>query len=117
MSGHRRLALSEVGEITVVRFMDRQILDETNIQEIGQELFQLVDEEGRNQLLLNFCDVQFLSSSALGKLITLHRKLKACGGSLRMSNIRQEIYDVLAITKLNKLFSIHDDEAEALAAF
>ena len=117
MPGHRRLALSEVGEITVVRFMDRQILDETNIQEIGQELFQLVDEEGRNQLLLNFCDVQFLSSSALGKLITLHRKLKACGGALRMSNIRQEIYDVLAITKLNKLFSIHDDEVEALAAF
>ena len=117
MPGHQRLAISEVGKVTIVRFADRRILDESNIQEVGQELFQLVDEEDREQLLLNFADVEFLSSSALGKLITLHRKLKARGGMLKFSNVRSEIYDVFAITRLNKLFTIHDEEAEALTAF
>jgi len=117
MAGHRRLQLSQVGDVAVVRFVDRKILDEANIQELGQELFQLIEEEGHKQLLLNFSSVEFLSSAALGKLITLDKKVKAHDGKLKLSNIRPEIYEVFAITKLNKLFDIKDDEADALASF
>ena len=117
MAAPRHLEVSEVGEVTVVRLTDRKVVDETNIQELGRELFSLVEEEQRKNLLLNFEAVGFLSSSALGKLITLDKKVKAHGGKLRLSNIRPEIYEVFAITKLNKLFEIKDNEAEALAAF
>ncbi len=47
----------------------------------------------------------------------LDKKVKAHGGKLKLSNIRPEIYEVFAITKLNKLFDIKDDEADALASF
>jgi len=114
---HRRMQVSEVGDVSVVRFVDRKILDEANIQELGQELFQLAEDDNRKKLLLNFVSVEFLSSAALGKLITLDKKVKARGGRLKLSNIRPEIYEVFAITKLNKLFDIKDDEADALAAF
>jgi anti-sigma B factor antagonist len=117
MAVHRRMQVSEVGDVSVVRFMDRKILDEANIQELGQELFQLVEDDNRKNLLLNFSTVEFLSSAALGKLITLDKKVKAHGGRLKLSNIRPEIYEVFAITKLNKLFDIKDDETDALAAF
>jgi anti-sigma B factor antagonist len=117
MAIHRRLEVSEVGDVTVVRFVDRKILDEGNIQEIGQELFDLVEKEGRRKLLLNFGSVDFLSSAALGKLITLDKKSKAAGAQLKLSNIRPEIYEVFLLTHLYKLFDIKDDEAEALAAF
>ena len=117
MVSHRRLQVSEVGEVTVVRFIDRKILDEANIQELGQELFQLVEDDNRKSLLLNFSSVEFLSSAALGKLITLDKKVKAHAGKLKLSNIRPEIYEVFAITKLNKLFDIKEDEADALASF
>lgn len=117
MAVHRALEVSEVGDVTVVHFVDRKILDEATIQELGQELFNLVEEENRNKLLLNFTTVEFLSSAALGKLITLDKKVKAHGGKLKLTNIRPEIYEVFAITKLNKLFDIKDDEADALAAF
>ena len=117
MAAHRRLEVSEVGDVTVVRFVDRKILDEASIQELGSELFQLVEQENRGKLVLNFTKVDFLSSAALGKLITLDKKVKARSGKLKLSNIRPEIYEVFAITKLNKLFDIKDDEADALAAF
>ena len=117
MAVQRRLQLTEVGDVSVVRFVDRKILDEANIQELGQELFQLVEEQHRKNILLNFSSVEFLSSAALGKLITLDKKVKAHGGKLKLSNIRPEIYEVFVITKLNRLFEIKDDEAEALAAF
>ena len=117
MAGHRRIEVTQMGEVTVVRFVDRKILDEANIQELGQELFQLVEDENHKSLLLNFSSVEFLSSAALGKLITLEKRVKAHGGKLKLSNIRPEIYEVFAITKLNKLFDIKDDEADALASF
>ena len=117
MSAYQRLEIDEVGDVTVVHFRDRKIVEDINIQQLGQEMFQLVETDGRDKLLLNFSAVGFLSSAALGKLITLDKKMKAHGGTLKLSNIRPEIYEVFAITKLNRLFDIKDDEADALAAF
>ncbi|MEC7502129.1 MAG: STAS domain-containing protein [Planctomycetota bacterium] len=116
MSNRNRIDVADVGEVSVVQFKDRKILDESNIQEMGRELFELVEQK-RTKILLNFMNVEFLSSAALGKLITLDKKLKAAKGQLKLSNIRPEIYEVFAITRLNKLFDIHDDEADALATF
>jgi anti-sigma B factor antagonist len=117
MSALRRVEVNEVGEVTVVHFRDQKIIEDLGIQEMGQELFQLVEGENRKKLVLNFSSVDFLSSAALGKLITLDKKTKARGGSLKLCNIRPEIYEVFAITRLNRLFDIRDDEADALAAF
>ncbi|MGA2033436.1 MAG: STAS domain-containing protein [Thermoguttaceae bacterium] len=117
MSGYRRLDVSEVGAVTVVRFRDHKIVEDISIQELGSEMFQLIEGENRDKLVLNFSSVDFLSSAALGKLITLDKKMKAHGGQLKLCNIRPEIYEVFAITKLNRLFDIKDDESDALAAF
>jgi anti-sigma B factor antagonist len=117
MSGYRRLEVNEVGDVTVVRFRDHKIVEDVNIQELGQEMFHLVEKDRRGKLLLNFSSVEFLSSAALGKLITLDKRVKAHGGLLKLSNIRPEIFEVFAITKLNRLFDIKEDEADALAAF
>ena len=117
MAAHRHLNVSQVGDVTVIRFHDHKIIEDINIQELGQEMFHLVEVDGCGKLLLNFSSVDFLSSAALGKLITLDKKTKAHGGTLKLSNIRPEIYEVFAITKLNRLFDIRDDEADALAAF
>ena len=117
MAEYRRLDLNEVGDVTVVRFRDQKIIEDINIQELGQELSRLIEVDHRDKLLLNFTSVDFLSSAALGKLITLDKKMKSHGGVLKLSNIRPEIYEVFAITKLNRLFDIKDDEADALATF
>ncbi len=115
MSGPRRLQATEVGDVTVVRFVDRKILDVTNIHELGRELFQLVEEQHRRKLLLNFSTVEFLSSETLGELIKLDKKVKQHSGKLVLTNIKPEIYEVFAITRLNKLFDIRDEESEGLA--
>lgn len=113
----RRLEVEDIGDVTVVNFTDRKILDEQSIQVIGEQLFSLVDEAGRRKILLNFANVEFLSSAALGKLITLNKKLQAAGGRLILCNIDPQIYEVFEITKLNKLFNIQKEEQSALQAF
>jgi anti-sigma B factor antagonist len=113
----RRLEVEDIGDVTVVNFTDRKILDEQNIQIIGEQLFSLVDESGRRKILLNFGNVEYLSSAALAKLITLNKKVQQVGGRLILCNIDPQIREVFEITKLNKLFTIHDEEQAALQAF
>jgi anti-sigma B factor antagonist len=117
MATHRRIDVSKVGDVSVVTFLDKKILDEAGILELGTELFGLVEHDNRKSLLLNFSGVEFLSSAALGKLITLDRKVKSHKGRMKMSGIRPEILEVFQITKLNKIFDIRKDEAEAISAF
>ena len=117
MHEYQRLMVNEVGDVSVVRFRDQKIIDNLNIQELGRALTSLVEGDKRGKLLLNFSAVEFLSSAALGKLITLDKKVKAAGGALKLCQIQPEIYEVFAITKLNRLFDIKEDEADALATF
>ena len=69
MSTPQRINTVEFGEITVVTFNDTKIHNEQEIQELGQELYDLVEKDGRKKIILNFGAVEFLSSAALGKLI------------------------------------------------
>lgn len=115
-AGQRRLDIEEVGGATVARFVDKKILDESNIQLIGNQLFGLVDDDGRRKIVLDFSNVEYLSSAALGKLITMNKKVTDAGGQLRLCSIRPDIYEVFAITRLNKVFDIRDTQEAALAS-
>lgn len=117
MTVHRRIKTSESQGVTVVAFVDQKILDTANIHELGEELFNLVDRDGVKSLLLDFGNVEFLSSAALNKLIVLDKKVKTNAGQMRLCNLTPEIQEVFVITRLNQLFEIKDSVDEALAAF
>jgi anti-sigma B factor antagonist len=112
----RRLEVENMGDVTVVCFTDRKILVEQHIQLVGEQLFNVVNE-GRKQLLLNFRNVEYMSSAVLGMLVTLNKKIQASGGKLVLCNIDPQIREVFEITKLDKLFVIRGEEQEALQAF
>lgn len=117
MTVQRRIQTSEVGGVTVVGFIDHKILDAANIQELGEEMFHLVEQDGHKNVLLDFDNVEFLSSAALNKLIILDKKVKAKSGQLKLCNLMPEIREVFVITRLNQLFEIEDSKDHALAAF
>jgi anti-sigma B factor antagonist len=104
-------------DIRIVEFTSSRILDEANIAEIGNTLAALIDEADHPKLLLDFSNVDHLSSAALGELIKANNRLRERGGQLRLANIKPQILEVFVITKLNKLFRIFPSRAEALASF
>jgi anti-sigma B factor antagonist len=117
MANNRKLDVEKVGDVTIARFVDRKILDENNIQLIGAELFALVEEDGAKRIILDFSTVDYLSSAALGKLITMDKKVKAANGKLRLCSIKPDIYEVFTITRLNKIFDIRESEEASLQGF
>jgi anti-sigma B factor antagonist len=111
------LSVVQQKDIRIVEFTNNKILDEANIADIGATLNALIDEGAGPKLLLDFSNVDHLSSAALGMLININNRIKQKNGSLRLSNIKSQIYEVFVITKLNKLFRILPNRAEALASF
>ena len=105
------------GDVLVVYFNDAQILDESKIQQISEELMAVLGKCPSNKLLLNFNQVKFMSSSVLGRLVHLSKKCKTERIDLKLCNIAPEIMEVFKITRLNKVFEIHDDEQTAITAF
>jgi anti-sigma B factor antagonist len=113
----QRLNVTEHKDVKVVDFVDSKILDEANIAEIGHHLIGIAEAGDRPKLLLDFGNVDHLSSAALGMLINVNNRVKQQNGQLRLSNIRPQIMEVFEITKLNKLFKILPTRAEALASY
>lgn len=111
------IKVTETDGVHVVEFCDRKILDELSITETEDQLRTVVEAKPSIRLLLNFGNVEHLSSAALGMLITLDKLVKEKKGRLKLSNINRQIYEVFKITRLNKLFEIHDTADEALTGF
>ena len=113
-----RLRISGLdGGVTQIEFIDRNILDEANIQTIGDEISGLIETQPDPKLLISFDNVDHLSSAALGTLITINNRVRNKGGQLRLANIDPQIYEVFVITRLNKLFEIHDSTDAARKSF
>ena len=111
------LSVTQQKDIRVIEFTNNRILDEANIADIGQTLAALIDERNHPKLLLDFGAVDHLSSAALGMLINANNKIRETNGQLRLTNIKPQILEVFVITRLNKLFKILPNRAEALASF
>src|SRR5688572_9602562 len=75
------------GEVTVVRFMRRTILDPDTIASVGDRLLALFAQPGGQKLVLDFTRVESLTSAMLGRLIGLHQAIVSAGGRLVFCNV------------------------------
>jgi len=109
-----RLNISSENDVTIVELTDRKILDELSISQIGERLQGMVAKAENPKMILDFSNVGHMSSSALGMLITLHKRIREKKGQLRLSGIQPPIYEVFVITRLNEIFEICPSKQEAL---
>jgi len=93
-------------DVTSVSFNDIQILDEHQIHRIQDELIAVVDKSAGKKLILNFADVQFMSSAFLGLLVRVHKRLCEAKGQLQLINLSANIQKIFEITRLTDIFDI-----------
>ena len=105
----------EYGEnAAIVTFTNEKILEENDIQAIEKALFPVIEQTEQVNLILDFCNVQFLSSAVLGLLIRISKKTYEHDGQLKLCGIKPKIYEIFKITRLTKIFDIHDDIDSAM---
>ncbi len=117
MPNNARLLIQSFRDVTVVNFSDSSILDTAQVQQIGDQLNELIDNRAIRKLILDFSKVKFLSSSALGVLITLRNKSNEIKGKVVLCSLRPDLRKIFKITNLDKLFDFHENEERALNSF
>ena len=69
------------------------------------------------KVVINFSSVTYVDSSGLATLVEILKNMKTYGGRMRLTNLSPKIKSLFEITKLEKLFEIMADEAEAISTF
>lgn len=107
--------VNQIGKITVVEFRTASLMDPLELQTISESLYKLVDDEDRRQMILDFERVQYLSSQAIGIVLTINKKLSALPNSkLILVGVGPKLMELIRITRLDKVLIIKPTQDEAV---
>lgn len=110
-----RIAIKQTDKATIVTFTNKRMLEEWDIQTLQELIIAVIEQIQRIKLILDFRNVQFISSSAgLGALIRISKQVYEREGQLRLCNLSPKIYEIFEITRLNKAFEIYPDLESAI---
>jgi anti-sigma B factor antagonist len=73
--------------------------------------------QGKNSLVLNMRQVDYVDSSGLGTLVLCFTALHQNGGSLKLTNLSRRQLELMVLTKLTTVFEVFDDESDAINSF
>ncbi len=76
------------------------------------------EQGGRDMpdMVVNLAEVDYLNSSNIAQLLRLRKRLAAAGARLRVCSVGDQVWGVILVTGLDKLFEFHDDVATAIAS-
>jgi anti-sigma B factor antagonist len=103
----------QVGDVTIIRCSGRIAGGET--ESLRVHLHGLLPH--RRDIILHLGEVAFIDSGGLGMLVRLLTSSRRTGGDLKLCSLPPEIFRVLKITNLTRLFETHESEEQAVSSF
>src|ERR1700722_4813690 len=98
-----RIQVSEANGVLVIRFTDRQLFDERPVREVAGQIRAALPNDGSPiRLVLDFTDINLVSSTLLSKLILLQRRVGASSGKLRLCELSPVIQQVFRTANLDR---------------
>ncbi len=112
------LTVKEIDGVAVITFLEAASMDEGDkIEGMAKELFGLIDTKKYKKVLLNLYNAGYISSTMLGHLVRLQRKMQDVKGKVRLCCLRPPVMDAFKVSQFDRLFEIFTDEPAALKKF
>ena len=89
-------------------------IDLQNSPELRTELLDIMTKHTPQRVVINLAQVPYMDSSAIAVLVELLQKVRKTGGKIFLTNLQPRVKGLLEIARLGSIFSIVNDEAEAL---
>lgn len=114
-SDARPFLVDQHGGWTVIAFQTESLMEPAALERIAQAMYPIVDAQGHRRVVLDFGKVKYLSSQAIGILLTMHKKLGAVPhGQLVLCGVDAKLMQLLKLTRLDKLLKMVPTQADAL---
>ena len=111
------LTIETIEDVAVVNLVEKHISHMPQIEQICQELYDLIDNQNKTKVIIDFSEVQSLSSQTLGVLIKIQKKADQAGSQVVLCSINHDLRMMFKISHLEKFFTICTDKKESLASF
>jgi anti-anti-sigma factor len=85
-------------------------VDLYNVSDLKQAIFNLVEKEMTNSLVIDMKDTNYLDSSGIGALVAGQKKMKIKGGKFALLNIKEDVLNVLKLATLDQFFTIYEND-------
>jgi anti-sigma B factor antagonist len=108
------VTVKEVNEVRVLLFEGN--LDTNTAPQAQAQIDELIDG-GSSKILINFDDLNYISSAGLRVLLATAKKLKTTSGDLKICGLNQTVQEVFDISGFSSILSVVATEEDALAGF
>jgi anti-sigma B factor antagonist len=83
---------------------------------LSEKLHEYIENQ-KNRFLVDMAKVDWMNSSGLGILIGGLSTVRSRGGNLKLLHVGKKPRELFAITKLDRIFEMHEEEETAIASF
>lgn len=109
-----QIELEEVEKKLILRINGR--IDASSSLILERKIQQLIDEK-HNELILDFTDVDYLSSAGMRVLFSATKKLTAKKGNLVLFSLNEDVAEIVRMAGFDKILHLCSTEEEALQFF
>ena len=108
------ITIRNEGEVNIFDFEGNL---ETSTAAEAESTINRVIDSGETRLLINFEQLNYISSAGLRILLATAKKLKPISGELRICNLNATVQEVFDISGFSSILTIAATEEEALGTF
>jgi len=109
------LTIQEIEKYTIVEFRTASLMDPIVLEKIGEAIYRLIDAEDKRRIILDFEQVEYISSQAIGIVLTVNKKLgKLPHSTMVLCGVGPKLMELIKITRLDKVLKIKASQREAL---
>ena len=83
-----------------------------NRQQLKDAIVPEIDR-GARQFVIDFADTGYIDSAGLGALVSISKKIRESDGTLRLTNLNEDLRTLFELTKLDTLFTFGGGEGLA----
>ena len=110
-----KVGVRKIGSISVVDLGGTLTIGDPQT-DLKDKVTELLDS-GQKSIVLNLEKLSYMDSSGMGELIACHKRTIEKGGMLKLIAPPGRVFDLLLMTKLERVFDTFKEEKEALASF
>ena len=98
------------GPVTVIAIRDSTaLLTDTAVEQLARKVGAVIDEAPKSgpeaSVMIDFKQLEHVSSALLGALITLNRKAHDRSIAFALARVEPQMLEIFRITKLNRVFT------------
>jgi anti-sigma B factor antagonist len=109
-----QISIKEKDEIKIVKIEGK--LDTNTAPDAEKQVKKLL-EEGNNKIIINFENLDYISSAGLRLLLATAKQLKSDNGDMRVCNLNDVVEEIFDISGFVSILNVFNSEAEALDNF